>query len=244
MKLRYFKMNQKFLISLVCAVFMFCASEVSAHKVTAVSVVSKFDTKARKYSIELAMDIYPSEDQETNEKVSPEQAADFFSKEALSLFFGDSQVKPQTKSELFKDPEADPEIQEVKVKVLVTLFGEIPKDAGHFTLRVSPDTTAAVVMVTFKDGKAGRRAQVLYPGEFSSPVDVSAIIEGDPFEGVEDLPDEPDKDEAQEKTTVDDEGSAEAADKGAFWRMIVDTAILLIFGAGLYYWVIRRFIRT
>ena len=85
---------------------------------------------------------------------------------------------------------------------------------------------------------------MLYPGEFSSPVDVSAIIEGDPFEGVEDLPDEPDKDEAQEKTTVDDEGSAEAADKGAFWRMIVDTAILLIFGGGFYYWVIRRFIRT
>lgn len=179
-------MSKLFRLSLLSVVFIFFIDQSFAHKVTAVSVVSKFDTQGRKYSVELAMDIYPSEDQATNDEISPEQAADFFSKEALDLFFGDTQIKPQAKSELLKDPNADPEIQEVKVKVLVTLFGDIPKDAGNFTLRVSPDTTAAVVMVTFKDGKAGRRAEVLYPGEFSSPVDVSAIVEGDPFADVGD----------------------------------------------------------
>lgn len=233
-------MKQKFLISLISTAFIFCASEVSAHKVTAVSVVSKFDTKARKYSIELAMDIYPSEDPAMNDKVSPQQAADFFTTEALILFFGDTQIKPQTKSELFKDPEADPEIQEVAVKVLVTLFGEIPKDAGHFTLRVSPDTTAAVVMVTFKDGKPGRRAEVLYPGEFSSPVDVSTVIEGDPFEGVEDLPEESEKQkqtaEGKEKTPeVEEQVSSGVSRKVLYLILIVASAAI---------WIFRRFYRS
>jgi len=208
--------------------------------VTAVSVVSKFDTKARTYSIELAMDIYPSEDSETNEKVSPQQAADFFSNEALILFFGDTQVKPQSKSELFKDPDADPEIQEVKVKVMVTLFGDIPKDAGHFSLRVSPDTTAAVVMVTFKDGKPGRRAEVLYPGEVSTPLDVTPVIEGDPFEGVKDLPG---KDGNQEKPAVDDQKLPSAVDLALRWSKIANVAGLLIIMFGLYL-VIRRFFRS
>lgn len=183
------KRNQhlgEYFVIVLLAIFAWCAlGSAFAHKVTAVSVVSKFDTQARTYSVELAMDVYPSEDPETNEQVSPQQAADFFSNEALSLFFGDTQVKPKVNTEIFKDPEADLEIQEEKMKVMVTLTGKIPQDAGYFTLRVSPDTTAAVVMVIFKDGKPGRRAEVLYPGEFSSPVDVSKITEGDPFDGVE-----------------------------------------------------------
>jgi len=172
-------------LSLTSIVFLQFAGKVAAHKVTAVSVVSKFDTQGRQFSVELAMDIYPSEDPAVNDEVSPQDAADFFANEALTLFFGDSEVEPRKKSEVFKDPTVDPEVGEQKVKVLVTLFGEIPKDAGHFTLRVSPDTTAAVVMVTFKDGKPGRRAEVLYPGEFSSPVNVEPVIEGDPFAGVD-----------------------------------------------------------
>lgn len=171
-------------ISIASIVFLQFTGKIFAHKVTAVSVVSKFDTKGRQFSVELAMDIYPSEDPAVNDEVSPQDAADFFANEALTLFFGDSEVEPRKKSEVFKDPTVNPEIEEQKVKVLVTLSGDIPKDAGHFTLRVSPDTTAAVVMVTFKDGKPGRRAEVLYPGEFSSPVDVAAVIEGDPFAGV------------------------------------------------------------
>ena len=228
---KYFK------LSVLTAFFILFTGYVSAHKVTAVSVVSKFDTKARKYSIELAMDIYPSEDPALNDKVSPQQAADFFSTEALILFFGDTQIKPQSKSELFKDPDADPEIQEVKVKVLVNLFGDIPEDAGHFTLRVSPDTTAAVVMVTFKDGKPGRRAEVLYPGEFSSPVDVTAVIEGDPFDEVEKSPDESN---SQGTKTDDSQKSTTAGDQAHPWRYIAVSVSLLIIGASLYR-VIRRF---
>ncbi|MFK5922339.1 MAG: HupE/UreJ family protein [Verrucomicrobiota bacterium] len=169
------------ILSLLLFFFMGLASEVLAHKVTAVSVVSRFNTKGLKYRIELAMDIYPSKDPAMNDKVSPQQAANFFSNEALILFFDDKQVKSESRTELIKDPDADPEIEEQKVKVMVTLFGEIPKDAEHFSLRVSPETTAAVVMVTFKDGKPGRRAEVLYPGEFSSPVSMATVIAGDPF---------------------------------------------------------------
>ncbi|NOY00327.1 MAG: hypothetical protein GXP30_11415 [Verrucomicrobia bacterium] len=231
--------NLSWKIAVICAtvIFLFAETDSYAHKVTAVSVVSKFDTKARKYSIELAMDIYPSEDPAINDEVSPQQAADFFSTEALDLFFGDIQIEPQAKSELFKDPEADPEIQEVKVKVLVTLSGEIPKDAGNFTLRVSPDTTAAVVMVTFKDGIPGRRAEVLYPGEFSSPVEVSEIIEGDPFEGVEDLP-------AGERSQESSEAGEERAvviveTDSSRWGVIEVLAGILVIAGGLY-WMLRR----
>jgi hypothetical protein len=180
----YYHSRFVLMLSLASVVFLQFTGKISAHKVTAVSVVSKFDTKGRQFSVELAMDIYPSEDPAVNDQVSPQDAADFFANEALTLYFGDSEVEPRKKSEVFKDPTVDPEIEEQKVKVLVTLSGEIPKDAGHFTLRVSPDTTAAVVMVTFKDGKPGRRAEVLYPGEFSSPVNVEPVIEGDPFAGV------------------------------------------------------------
>ncbi len=208
--MRIEKISNLLTVSLLLLVFTIFAESIFAHKVTAVSVVSKFDTKGRTYSVELAMDIYPSEDPAMNDKVSPQQAADFFSNEALVLFFGDTQVKPQAKSELFKDPDADPEIEEERVKVLVTLSGKIPEDAGHFTLRVSPDTTAAVVMVTFKDGKPGRRAEVLYPGEFSSPVNVAAGIEADPFEKAA-------GDEAEsklaERATVVDEGKTPGVEK-------------------------------
>ncbi len=231
--------NLSWKIAVICVtvIFIFAETDGYAHKVTAVSVVSKFDTKARKYSIELAMDIYPSEDPAMNDKVSPQQAADFFSTEALDLFFGDVQIEPKAKSELFKDPEADPEIQEVKVKVLVTLTGEIPKDAEHFTLRVSPDTTAAVVMVTFKDGIPGRRAEVLYPGEFSSPVEVSKIIEADPFEGVEDLPEESESltDAAEGNEKLPQEGAQ--APSGGVMKILY---ILLIAGITAS-WAIRRF---
>ncbi len=176
----------KLIISLVLVVFLQIPGEVLAHKVTAVSVVSKFDTKGRQFSVELAMDIYPSEDQEVNDEVSPQDAADFFANEALTLFFGENELVPQKTTEVFNDPTVDPEIEEQKVKVLVTLSGEIPKNAGHFTLRVSPDTTAAVVMVTFKDGKPGRGAVGLYPGVFSTPVMGHAVGGGYLFSGVGD----------------------------------------------------------
>ncbi|MCF6311836.1 MAG: HupE/UreJ family protein [Verrucomicrobiales bacterium] len=172
------------LVMLMLAMTLAYVNEVQAHKVTAVSVVSRFNTKAYKYRIELAMDIYPSEDAAMNDKVSPQQAADFFSNEALQLFFGDKPEKPESKTELIKDPDADPTIEEEKVKVMVTLFGVIPKDAEFFSLRVSPETTAAVVMVTFKNGKPGRRAEVLYPGEFSSPLSLATVVKADPFAGV------------------------------------------------------------
>lgn len=220
------------IISVLTSVFILFTGYSSAHKVTAVSVVSKFDTKGRKYSIELAMDIYPSEDPAMNDKVSPQQAADFFSTEALVLFFGDTQIKPQTKSEIFKDPEADPEIQEVKVKVMVTLFGDIPENPEAFTLRVSPDTTAAVVMVTFKDGKPGRRAEVLYPGEFSSPVDVSPIDEGDPFT---DAVKSTDPSENQGKSPVGKQDPSVVSnltiEKPIEWPVIAGAVGVLILGA-------------
>lgn len=178
------RMNLFSLTTLMLILVCSCVPEAQAHKVTAVSVVSRFNTKTHNYRIELEMDIYPSEDPAMNDKVSPQQAANFFSNEALQLFFGDKSEKSKSKTELIKDADVDPTIEEEKVKVMVTLFGNIPKSAEFFTLRVSPETTAAVVMVTFKNGKPGRRAEVLYPGEFSSPLSLATVVQADPFVGV------------------------------------------------------------
>jgi hypothetical protein len=67
--------------------------------------------------------------------------------------------------------------------VIGALRGSIPGTAENFLVHVSENTEAAVVMVVIKDGKPARRLQVLYPGEFSNPVSVLRMIEGDPFQG-------------------------------------------------------------
>ncbi len=153
-----------------------------AHEVSYVTIGASFETAERTFSIEMAMDIVPTDDAALNAQVSPEQAASTFASEVLSLYFGDQElsVVPQIR---IIEPEADeidannPE----RVRIVATLAGDIPGEADYFTLHLSEENEATAIMVQFVDGVAGRRAEVLYPGEFSNPIYLRPTVKGDPF---------------------------------------------------------------
>ncbi|MCB1076311.1 MAG: HupE/UreJ family protein [Verrucomicrobiae bacterium] len=159
----------------------FLVSPAHAHKVSAVSVVAEFDTKAKTFKVELAMDVDPTGDPAIDDQVPPEKAAYSFATEALKIYFDDTPMTIEPTIRLVTTSDKDTPQELVRKAVIGTLAGKIPEEAENFLLHVNENTEAAVVMVTNKDGKPARRLQVLYPGEFSNPVSLAPVIEGDPF---------------------------------------------------------------
>jgi hypothetical protein len=154
-----------------------------AHKVSAVSVVAEFDTKAKTFKVELAMDVDPTGDPEVDDQIPPEEAALSFAKDSLQVYFDDTPMKLEPSIRMVTTSDVDTPAELTRKAVIGTLSGTIPDDAKNFLLHVNENTEAAVVMVTNKDGKPARRLQVLYPGEFSNPVSLAPVMEGDPFVG-------------------------------------------------------------
>ena len=174
--------HSPFCLSFISALlFALSTGDGLAHKVTAVSVVSDFNTKDGTFKVELAMDVDPSGDPTVDDQIPPETAARAFATESLQLYFDDQvmTVEPVIKVVTASDEETPTEL--VRKKAIGTLSGKIPEGSENFLLRVVETTEAAVVMVTIKDGKPARRLQVLYPGEFSNPVSLATVMEGDPF---------------------------------------------------------------
>ncbi|MEM9018814.1 MAG: hypothetical protein AAGC68_17530, partial [Verrucomicrobiota bacterium] len=68
-------------------------------------------------------------------------------------------------------------------QVLVKLSGSFPDGAENFLLYLDPNCPMAVVMVVVKDNRPSRRMQVVLAGEYSRPVNIQPLLEGDPFEG-------------------------------------------------------------
>lgn len=152
-----------------------------AHKVSAVSVVTEIDTDKRTCKVELAMEVEPTGDPAIDDLITPEQAATTFATEALIVYFDDEPIdagEPDIRT-VDESDEATPEDLRRK-KVVATVMREIPAEAENFLLYVDENTEAAVVMVVIKDEKPARRLQVLYPGEFSNPVNVKPVADGDP----------------------------------------------------------------
>ena len=179
-----------------------------AHKVSAVSVVAEFETGERSYKVELAMDVDPTGDPALDDQIPPEEAARSFATEAIRIYFDDETVSPEPEIKLLTESDEDTPVELQRKKVIGTLRGTYPEDAEHFLLRVMESTEAAVVMVTIKDGKAARRLQVLYPGEFSNPQELAPATEdpsppgsGSPTEATE-L-----QDESREKKNSNEVGS-------------------------------------
>jgi hypothetical protein len=153
----------------------------SAHKVSAVSVVAEFDTKASTFKVELAMDVDPTGDPAVDDQIPPEEAARSFATESLQVYFDDTPMKLEAEIRMVTTSDVDTPAELTRKAVIGTLAGRIPDGAVNFLLHVNENTEAAVVMVTNKDGKPARRLQVLYPGEFSNPVSLAPVMEGDPF---------------------------------------------------------------
>ena len=153
----------------------------SAHQVSSVSLVSRLDTEEKTYHLDIAMEVVPSEDQALNDQISPEDAAREFAEEYLNILFDEKQVTPALDISIEKTSDEDtPEALQRK-QVLVNLRGTFPEGAKEFLLYLDPTCPMAVIMVVIKDEKPSRRMQVVLAGEYSRPVNIQPILEGDPF---------------------------------------------------------------
>ncbi len=153
----------------------------SAHQVSSVSLVSRLDTEEKTYFLDIAMEVIPSEDQALNELTSPEDAAREFAEEYLNVLFDETEVTPEL--ELSIEQTSDEETPETlqRKQVVVNLRGTFPDGAKEFLLYLDPTCPMAVIMVVIKDEKPSRRMQVVLAGEYSRPVNIQPIMEGDPF---------------------------------------------------------------
>ncbi|MDF1851295.1 MAG: hypothetical protein P1U85_10710 [Verrucomicrobiales bacterium] len=165
--------------------------QVSAHQVSSVSLISSFDTKEGTYELDAAMEVIPSEDDALNDEISPEDAAREFATEYLTILFDDEEDEPEMKirRETTSDEATPAELQ--REQVIVTLTGTIPEGRENFLLYLDPSCPMAVVMVVVKDDRPARRMQVVLAGEYSRPVNILPLVEGDPFSLSEAKPSDP-----------------------------------------------------
>ncbi len=126
------------------------------------------------------MEVVPSEDPAVNDQVSPEDAAREFAA-YLNVMFDEAQQKPEMEISIEETSDQDTPEELRRRQVLTKLRGKIPDGAKEFLLYLDPRCPMAVVMVVVKDQQPSRRMQVILAGEYSRPVSVLPVQEGDPF---------------------------------------------------------------
>ena len=104
-----------------------------------------------------------------------------FANEYLEILYDEKKVEPKLSIsiETASDENTPEELQ--RQQVLVKMTGEFPEGAKEFLLYLDPSCPMAVVMVTIKDDRPSRRMQVILAGEYSRPVNIQPLVEGDPF---------------------------------------------------------------
>ncbi|MFT5467332.1 MAG: hypothetical protein ACI8UO_002436 [Verrucomicrobiales bacterium] len=173
--------NQLFKAVLSC-LFLLMSGTVSswAHETDHVSARAVFERNGD-YLIELVLKIVESADPALNDEISPEEAALSYLKEAIALKIDEEEFRPEF-SELKR---ADVEVSEGETILYTQVEGTVPNGADLFFVRVLPTAQVAVWMIVIKDGKPDRRSHVMYPGEYSKPIDLrfmtDEIIYADPF---------------------------------------------------------------
>lgn len=158
---------------------------VRSHEVSSVSLISNIDTEKKTYLLDAAMEVVPSEDPALNDQISPEDAAREFAVEYLTILFDEAEQVPDIEIELVDASDENTPQDLQRQQVVVNMKGAIPGGAKEFLLYLDPSCPMAVVMVVIKDKQPSRRMQVVLAGEYSRPVNVEPILEGDPFEGEE-----------------------------------------------------------
>jgi len=159
----------------------FAAPWVQAHRVSSVSLISYLDTEGRTYALDAAMEVVPSEDPAVNDQVSPEDAAKEFAG-YLNVMFDKAQQRPEMEISVEETSDSETPEELRRRQVLTKLKGRIPDGAKEFLLYLDPRCPMAVVMVVVKDEQPSRRMQVILAGEYSRPVSVLPVEEGDPFQ--------------------------------------------------------------
>ncbi|NLT71942.1 MAG: hypothetical protein GXX91_14800, partial [Verrucomicrobiaceae bacterium] len=118
---------------------------------------------------------------ELNEEISPEDAAREFAREYLTVMFDKKDQEPEMSIEIVDSSDEETPEELRRQQVLTKLVGDIPEGAKEFLLYLDPRCPMAVVMVVIKDAQPTRRMQVILAGEYSRPVSVLPVVEGDPF---------------------------------------------------------------
>jgi len=160
---------------------VFLPGSLFAHRVSSVSLISYLNTKDHRYTLDVAMEVVPSEDPALNDQISPEDAAREFA-EYLNVMFDEAQQKPQMEISIEETSDGDTPEALRRRQVLTKMQGRIPDGAKEFLLYLDPRCPMAVVMVAVKDEQPSRRMQVILAGEYSRPISVLPLEEGDPFD--------------------------------------------------------------
>jgi len=163
---------------------VFWAGTAGAHQISAVAAKASFERDGT-YRFALSLDVTGSADPTLDEQISPEQAALAYLEEALRFSFDGVGVTPRF-GELELVTRPDPlGVEGDLVQLHTEASGKIPPGAKEFQVALTPETDVALVMIVVKDGITQRRAQTLFAGELSRPVDLTfvgqAVEEGDPF---------------------------------------------------------------
>ena len=151
-----------------------------AHRVSSVSLISYLNTKDRTYTLDAAMEVVPSEDPAVNDQISPEDAAREFAS-YLIVMFDQAEQKPEMEISVEETSDENTPEELRRRQLLTKLKGKIPDGTKEFLLYLDPRCPMAVVMVVVKDDQPSRRMQVILAGEYSRPVSVLPVEEGDPF---------------------------------------------------------------
>lgn len=193
------------LVALVLSLGTFAVPSANAHRVSSVSLISYLDTEKRTYTLDAAMEVVPSEDPAVNDQISPEDAAREFAA-YLVVMFDEAEQKPEMEISVEETSDENTPEELRRRQVLTKLKGTFPESAKEFLLYLDPRCPMAVVMVVVKDEQPSRRMQVILAGEYSRPVSVLPVEEGDPFaEGAK----------AEDSPAPEDSGVAGASDRAS-----------------------------
>lgn len=168
--------------SVMAALLLAWPSAGWAHRVTAAKLTTSIDTVARTYELQATMDVAPSEDAILNEEISPETAARQFAEEYLTVLIDEAKQTPDLKIEVVEISDAATPAELQQHQVVTTQQGNFPDTAEKLLFYLDNRCPMAVVMVVIEDQKPSRRMQVILPGEYSRPLDLARLTEGNPFE--------------------------------------------------------------
>lgn len=206
-----------------------------AHRVTAAKLTTSIDTVARTYELQATMDVAPSEDAILNEEISPEAAARQFAEEYLSVIIDEVKQTPDLRIEVVAISDAATPAELQRHQVVTTQQGAFPDTAEKLLFYLDNRCPMAVVMVVIEDQKPSRRMQVILPGEYSRPLDLARLTEGDPFEI---SATEPNTDiGAVAANPKPDEAGKEG--RSSWWLWLAGVSVLLL-GLSMGGWIARR----
>ena len=168
------------LVAFLLWIGILASPSAHAHRVSSVSLISYLNTDDLTYTLDAAMEVVPSEDPAVNDQISPEDAAREFAS-YLVVMFDQAEQKPEMEISVEETSDENTPEELRRRQVLTKLKGKIPEGAKEFLLYLDPRCPMAVVMVVVKDEQPSRRMQVILAGEYSRPVNVLPIEEGDPF---------------------------------------------------------------